>query len=70
MPDCHKKLNQSLLPTKVENSDGYHHAINESTANKLILHFDINETLIIGDDAGGENDMICLKIVKSKLLKN
>ncbi len=35
-----------------------------SLSSKLVLHFDINETILVGDDAGGDTVEDCLNKVR------
>jgi hypothetical protein len=53
-----------LSPSPASTVD--YESILSSSNRKLVLHFDINETILIGDEAGGDTVHDCLNKVQRK----
>ena len=67
--ECYNKLPEfySFPPDQKETQQEISvdiESILKSSPRKLVLHFDINETILIGDEAGGDTVEDCLNKVR------
>ncbi len=56
----------SHLPSIISHLDeceDFNLSVGDGQSSKLVLHFDINETILVGDDAGGDTVEDCLNKV-------
>ena len=67
--ECHSRLPEfySFPPDQKDTREEISidvESVLKSSPRKLVLHFDINETILIGDDAGGDTVEDCLNKVR------
>ena len=55
--------NSKAVASNMMNTEEFEKILSESES-KLVIHFDINETILIGDEAGGDSVEDCLNKVR------